>query len=296
MTRELAWRLTLGPVLAGAIALLLVWDFRSGARWGVFLASVGAVLLGAHEFRRLAQVRAANARLAPLVMTVLALIAEGHLHPGGVLAPWLHVPEAVPLAPIIIGAGLLWTVLGQMARHATEDFFANVGATLFGIVYLGVAFNLLQRLALAGDAVWAERGLALLLLLLVAVKCGDITAFFGGRWFGWHKMSPRISPGKTWEGFAASFVGAIGGTFLATWLIASATGHAPFAHAWQTLLWGLLLGPLGVVGDLAESAMKRDAAVKDSGRLIPGFGGFLDLADAVVLAVPVAYVLALLLR
>ena len=289
MTRELAWRLSIGPVLAGAIALLVWWDFHSGQRWGIALASLGAVLLGAREFRCLARVRAANARLAPLLVTALSLVAEGQLHPGGVLAPYLHVPESVPLLPILIGLGLLWTVLAQMARHATESFFANVGATLFGIIYLGVSFNLLQRLSLVDG----ERGLALLLLLLVAVKCGDITAYFGGRWFGRHKMSPRISPGKTWEGFAASFVGAIGGTFLVAWLLTHALGQAPLPHAWQVLLWGLLLGPLGVVGDLAESAMKRDAAVKDSGRLLPGFGGFLDLADAVVLAVPVAYVLAL---
>ena len=141
----------------------------------------------------------------------------------------------------------------------------------------------------------AYRGTQLVLLFLATVKMGDIGAYFGGRTFGKHKMSPRISPGKTWEGFAFSFVGAIGGAYLFTWGLTATCAHAPFDGWWQPLVWALVLGPLGVAGDLAESAMKRDAAVKDSSNVVPGFGGFLDILDAVILAAPVAYLLALVL-
>jgi phosphatidate cytidylyltransferase len=108
-------------------------------------------------------------------------------------------------------------------------------------------------------------------------------------------MSPRISPGKTWEGFACSFVGAVGASYLFTWALGAWTGVGPFAGWWQPAVWGLVLGPLGVAGDLAESAMKRDASVKDSGSLMPGFGGWLDVLDALILAAPVAWLLAVLL-
>jgi phosphatidate cytidylyltransferase len=200
-----------------------------------------------------------------------------------------------PLVPLLLMLGLVWVVLAQMLRHATERFFANVGATMLGMVYLGVALNLLERLALVDEVHNYNRGTQLVLLFLAATKLGDVAAYFGGRAFGRHKMAPRISPGKTWEGFAFSFLGSLGGVYLFDWLLAVSCPHTPFDAWWKPAVWALLLGPLGVAGDLAESCMKRDAAVKDSGTALPGFGGFLDILDALILAAPVAYLLAQLL-
>jgi phosphatidate cytidylyltransferase len=146
-----------------------------------------------------------------------------------------------------------------------------------------------------GGAAYANRGNQLLLLFIASCKLGDVTAFFGGRATGKHKMAPSISPGKTWEGFACSFVGSIGGAYLMAWIFASSCARGPFNGWWQPTVWGAIIGPLGVVGDLAESCMKRQADRKDSGHALPGFGGWLDLFDAVLLGVPVAYVLALVL-
>lgn len=299
MNVELRNRLLFGAVLIIIVGAAVACDVANGSRWGIFALGLAAVLLGAREFTRLARVHAARVRLAPMILVSLGLVAEAHLHPGGVLqAMWPESASrlsAQPVVPLLLGAGLLWTTLSQMASRAPiERFFANVGGTLFGMVYLGLCFNQIERLAILAAPDDAARGLQLLACFLVAVKCGDIAAFFGGKAFGRHKMCPAISPGKTWEGFACSFAGSVGGT-LAICALFAANGASPFAGWWQPVVWGLVLGPLGAAGDLAESCMKREAAMKDSGRGAPGFGGYLDLLDAVILAAPVAYLLALVL-
>lgn len=297
VSTELRNRLIFGAVLAALVGGLVVADVLAGMRWGILILGLVAVILGSREFARLARVNAARVRLAPMAFVSGLLVLEAHLHGGGVLHRlWPEVCarlDPLPLVPLILGLGLLWSTLAQMvSRQPTERFFHNVGGSLFGMFYLGLSFNQLERLALVTSPDNAERGMQLIACFLAAVKCGDIAAFFGGKAFGRHKMCPAISPGKTWEGFACSFAGSIGGTVGITALFA-ACGASPFAGWWQPVVWGLILGPLGAAGDLAESCMKRDAAMKDSGRGAPGFGGYLDLLDAVLLAAPVAFLLAL---
>jgi phosphatidate cytidylyltransferase len=295
MRTELRNRLLFGCTLVLLIAGTVTTDVLSDSRWGMLVLGLAAAVLGGREFARMARVNAARVRTAPMLIVSMALVAEAHLHAGGALAA--AFPEAAramerqPTVMLLLGAGLVWSVLSQMSRFGTERFFANVGGSLFGMIYLGVSLNLLERLALLGpDA----RGLVLVGAFLAAVKCGDIAAYFGGRAWGRRKLCPTISPGKTWEGFLCSFAGAVAGTYAVAG-IAHACGAMPFAAWWQPAVWGLVLGPLGAAGDLAESCMKRDAAMKDSGRGAPGFGGYLDLLDAIILAAPVAFVLAMIL-
>ena len=310
MRPELRNRLIFGFTIAGLVIGAVAHDLIRSSHWGILALGVIAGISGSIEFTKLARAHATHARLAPLVVVVVALVLVAHVGPMTFmtassppsLVPVGSDPETtfdtwiwLPLIPLILGFGLLWTVLAQMFRYATENFFANVGSTLFGMIYLGISLHLLQQLALIGSAENVYRGTQLVLLFLATVKMGDIGAYFGGRAFGRHKMAPRISPGKTWEGFAFSFVGAIGGAYLFTWALTAACAHPPFDAWWQPLVWALVLGPLGVAGDLAESAMKRDASVKDSSNVVPGFGGFLDILDAVILAAPIAYLLALVL-
>lgn len=301
MRPELRNRLIFGFTIAGLVIGTVAHDLIRGSHWGILALGVIAGISGSIEFTKLARAHATHARLAPLVVVVVLLVVAAHLpalaDPNAEIR-WLPIaPDLVslPLIALILGFGLMWTVLAQMFRYATENFFANVGSTLFGMIYLGISLHLLQQLALIETSDSAYRGTQLVLLFMATVKMGDIGAYFGGRAFGTHKMSPRISPGKTWEGFAFSFVGAIGGAYLFTWALTATCAHAPFDGWWQPLVWALVLGPLGVAGDLAESAMKRDAAVKDSSNVVPGFGGFLDILDALILAAPVAYLLALVL-
>jgi phosphatidate cytidylyltransferase len=115
-------------------------------------------------------------------------------------------------------------------------------------------------------------------------KCNDIGAFFTGTFLGKHKMTPTLSPKKTWEGFVG---GMLSGAAAAVGLSFAAPvfpGGMPEAAA-----FGLVVGVAGVLGDLAESLIKRDCGTKDASKSIPGFGGVLDVVDSVLFAAPVAY-------
>lgn len=313
MRQELQSRLFFGVTMAALVVFALASDVKRESHLGVLVLGIAGALLGCREFARLARVQASEVQLAPMAVVSVLLVLAGNLAgevdssrpalPPSVLDDVGRILDRYPVPMLILGLGFAWVLLAQMFYHATTRFFANVGATVLGMVYLGVVFYVIQRLALLeGDAAYygadhgfAGRGGQLLLLFLATCKLGDVTAYFGGRAFGKHKMVPRISPGKTWEGFVFSFVGAIGGAYLFTWLFTFWFPEGPFNGWWQPFVWGLVLGPFGVAGDLAESCMKRDAAVKDSGNSLGGFGGFLDIYDALVLAAPVAYCLALVL-
>ena len=122
----------------------------------------------------------------------------------------------------------------------------------------------------------------ILLYLLSLVWVADIGAYFSGRRFGKHKLAPGISPSKTWEGVAGGII-LNTGWILIVFLISSGWDIA----IWQFLLIGLVTSMVSVVGDLYESILKREASVKDSGKLLPGHGGMLDRIDSVVAATPV---------
>jgi phosphatidate cytidylyltransferase len=128
----------------------------------------------------------------------------------------------------------------------------------------------------------------ILVMVLLVVKATDIGAFFGGRAIGRHKLIPWLSPGKTWEGLICGVLfSALVGALLARYI-----GLPDFRLTWwKGLIFGAVLGGIGQAGDLLESLMKRDAEVKDSGALVPGFGGILDIIDSPLLAAPFAYLM-----
>jgi len=126
-------------------------------------------------------------------------------------------------------------------------------------------------------------------MVLLCVKFTDIGAYFGGRALGRHKLIPWLSPGKTWEGlFFGLLTAAAVGALLARWMDLRRGYELPW---WKGAIFGGVIGGIGQLGDLLESLMKRDAEVKDSGSLIPGFGGVLDVIDSPLLAAPFAYLL-----
>jgi phosphatidate cytidylyltransferase len=283
MTTELRNRLIFGVLFAGLVVAAIAVGSVHGIPVGVVAMGLLGVGIGSREYVRLARSSAPDLRLAPVLIPNLLLV----------LLPVLGRLEGAPAllaagegAVVVLGLALGWALLDQIFRRGPEGVYAHVGATALGLAYLGIPFLLLVRLS------ELERGGALLLVFIAAVKCGDITAFFGGKAFGRHKLCPAISPGKTWEGFACSFIGAIGGSYVFAWLPTTWGGVGPFEAWWHAAVWGLVLGPLGVVGDLAESCMKRAAGAKDSGRAMPGFGGMLDVLDALIIAAPAAYLLA----
>lgn len=127
-----------------------------------------------------------------------------------------------------------------------------------------------------------QQGGWVLLYLLTLVWVADIGAYFSGRRFGKHKLAPGISPGKTWEGVAGGLI-----LNLLWMLIVFQISNGWGIELWQFIAIGLATSLISIVGDLYESILKREAAVKDSGKLLPGHGGVLDRIDSVIAATPV---------
>lgn len=198
--------------------------------------------------------------------------------------------EIVGLAAAVIGTGLLTIV-----RRDPGGTLRDMGATLLMVFYLGFlgSFGLQLR---CGRDVPDQEGAWLLLIVVLVTKVSDIGAFFVGSTLGRHKLLPRISPAKSVEGviggLAASALTAVwiahAGVPHSFGLIHEPGGSSPLFRA---ALFGLSMSLAGQLGDLLESCFKRDAGTKDSGKVIPRFGGILDLIDSPMLAVPVGWFL-----
>jgi phosphatidate cytidylyltransferase len=165
--------------------------------------------------------------------------------------------------------------LSDIRTSATTSF----GVTLLGVVWIGGGIGCLL---LVRDT--PEHGFWALIAVMFTIFASDTAAYFVGRSLGRHRMSPSISPAKTWEGLAGGLVAAVIASFLVLY-----NDRDEFLSIPQMLLLGALVGVAGVLGDLFESAVKRDLQVKDSGRLLGGHGGMLDRLDALLWAGPTAY-------
>lgn len=198
-------------------------------------------------------------------------------------------PIATSTLAFIIVFVMLLAALGRAARRQTQEAITHMAGTLLATLYLGglgwflVALRVKHSFNEAGHPRFVGSTSVLLMILLV-VKFTDIGAYFGGRALGRHKLIPWLSPAKTWEGLACGLVtaGFVG--------MACAPRVANLSPA-KAFIFGVIIGGVGQLGDLLESLMKRDADVKDSGRLIPGFGGVLDVIDSPLFAAPFAYLL-----
>jgi phosphatidate cytidylyltransferase len=172
----------------------------------------------------------------------------------------------------------------QFVSNTNTQGLLAISTTLFGLMYVPWLLNFMQKIyffpTLEGD------GKYYMLYFILVTKFSDCGAYAVGSLIGRHKMIPRISPGKTWEGFAGA-------------LLASALASLGFAHiaadrlagmnAFHATVLGLALGVAAVIGDLIESLFKREAGVKDSGAYLPGIGGILDLLDSLLFSAPIMY-------
>jgi phosphatidate cytidylyltransferase len=163
----------------------------------------------------------------------------------------------------------------QYLKFGTSSVIANCGANCFAILYLGL-------LSYFAVAIRLEFGLWPLLMYIFVVKATDIGAYTAGSLYGKHKFSPKISPGKTWEGMA-------GGVALAIIVAIGFAAVFDIMDYMTAIVFGLCLAFIGQLGDLMESMLKRDAQKKDSASKIPGFGGILDIIDSPLAAAPFAY-------
>lgn len=161
----------------------------------------------------------------------------------------------------------------------------NVAVSFFGATYTGLLLSGLIIIRQCIDPYWA--GITLILIFL-SVWANDAFAYLVGRKIGKHKMAPKISPKKSWEGFAAGIVGSI-----LVWLVISFVPGIDMP-IWVAIIIGVICGLAEVLGDLAESRIKRNSGFKDSGTIMPGHGGLLDRCDSLFFASPVACVLLII--
>jgi len=212
---------------------------------------------------------------------------------------WLMTRPLRPLAPAgYVGAGLAlaaaevgdvgWMLGGAMTAFALafvlkavaetrQAATTSISATVMGTMWIGVGLGFL---VLVREL--PEHGRLAAFTVLLAIWAGDTFAYFGGRLLGRHKMAPRTSPGKTWEGFVFGTAATIFVTFVALY-------EQDFLTIAESLVLGAVLAVAAPLGDLFESLLKRDAGVKDSGSLLGGHGGMLDRLDAFLFAAPAAY-------
>lgn len=279
----LAARLLVSAVLIPAFVALFVLDHRAGDSAPYLLALCLLIAArGVWEMTDLLRTRSFAPQFPETAACTLAVVSAG----------WWSGTDAERLAAalVVFSLGILALFFLAAVRYrAPGRSLENLGAETLIVAYVGVLLTVTAQLRWVAGA---EAGYLALGSLIIAAKSGDIGAYTLGRLFGRRKMVPRLSPGKTWMGGAGALIGAGLGGWL--WLHFATPQFnvvwTPPAWYWA-VLYGAIIGVVGLVGDLCESLIKRDVDRKDSAALMPGFGGLLDLIDSVIYAGPVAYVL-----
>lgn len=221
-----------------------------------------AIMLAMREL-----VRAYNAGGIELPERILQLAGT-----GVIVAAWYGKVSGLAVAIAIA----IPNILVYMLLRNPKDFVRRSTSAAFAIFYLAFLGGFIVLLAHHDD------GGARILALVVLVACNDTFAYFSGVLFGKHPMAPAISPKKTWEGFAGSIVA----TMIGSSLVFSFAMHKDW---WLGAIVGVVAVITGTCGDLIESAVKRDLAIKDMGSLLPGHGGILDRIDSVLFTGPAVW-------
>lgn len=283
-------------VLAALVTLDVKWNFGVP---GIWLGPTCMVLTAMAVHEALALLRIEGRERAPIAWSthVGALLAVGGaIVPVGTKLLWNKYPETAPLEqsqwPMIgLAVGAIIAYVAEIRRYKHPGGAAErVALSIFTMTYIGLMMSFLAALRLQRDEHSPDEdwGIVALLSLIFIVKMSDIGAYTFGRTFGRNKMTPNLSPGKTWEGFIGGVVLAALASCLFFWLIAPRFVSDP-VNSLRAATYGVVLAVCGVGGDLAVSLLKRDSGRKDSSNWLLGLGGVLDILDSVLLAAPVAY-------
>jgi phosphatidate cytidylyltransferase len=212
----------------------------------------------------------------------LLLTTSTFLYLSGVVGTDVGPAEANDFETSFLILFVLGLCVRQFVSKSNPEAITAIATTLFGLMYVPWLLNFIQKINFYPNI----NGPFYVLHFILVTKFSDLGAYVTGSLFGKHKMIPRISPGKTWEGF--------GGAIVVSTLIS--IGYAEIAHSklanmtvLHATLLGIILSSTAVIGDLIESLFKREANVKDSGRLFPGIGGILDLMDSLLFNAPLMY-------
>ncbi len=222
----------------------------------------------------------------------LGIIASALLVLSAALTAQLAV-WSIAAVTIVLGLSLVALVSAVFCRGPADRPLASVATTVLGVVYVGVTLSFavhLRGFPGVADGGIGWDGALILIFPLTVTWVGDSVAYFSGHRWGRTKLLPSVSPGKTVAGAIGGLLGAmVTATLFAGFLI---NPHSGALLPWlSAALVGLIVGCVSQVGDLAESLLKREACVKDSGTLFPGHGGVLDRFDSIFFSLPVTYAL-----
>ena len=273
--KRTASTLLLWAVVAGTLVSMKAW---------AYLALVGVLaMLATREYFRM--MRAGGVACFPAFGIALAAAYSGALYWQLAGGRGL-TPGGLDAFAIFLAATVAFTL---QLRHPVRGFdsLAAVAVNLLGFVYIAFLFNFCARIIFIVPGEGEVPGAILLLWLLAVTKFTDMGAYITGSLIGRHKMIPHISPGKTWEGFAgALFFSQLAACGLYFFL----PGPLAILGGWGHVVFlGFLLCILAVIGDLAESVVKRAVQAKDSGQILPGIGGALDLVDSICFTAPALF-------
>lgn len=281
--KKLTFFLRLGSTIA--LWAVILTGILSGYEIFYFLLIGGLGLLGLWEYFRMLQeddvpcFRWTGMLCAAIFLTGSFLYSREYGADSG------HDFELAVLVCFII------VVFGRQMFNAIRDRepLESVAYTLFGLIYIPFLFNFLTKIVYLpppDSATGMVTGQFYVLYLVVVTKFSDMGGYVFGMLFGRHRSVPHISPAKTWEGFVGAVLTALLASWLVHWLL---PGKLPALTTFDLFLLPLLLGVAAIIGDLAESIIKRSTQTKDSSHLLPGIGGTLDLIDSVLFTAPILY-------
>jgi len=275
----------MGAVLIALTAGVLVID-QGVEPWFPFLFVVvlSLALVGCAE---LLQILPASGRpiswlcYGGVALVLIANWVPNVLRIGSQPEPWAWIAGC--FTAVVLTAFLVEMALFQ----ASVESLTRISLTTWTVAYLGLLPSFLVQLRWLSDsdrATSSRRATAALALAIFVPKCCDIGAYFTGRFLGKHKMASLLSPKKTWEGLAGGLTAAV-----VVAIVIDHFGSVVHGGIAAAAGLGLALGIAGVLGDLAESLIKRACRQKDASDMVPGFGGILDVVDSILFTAPVAY-------
>ena len=227
----------------------------------------------------------------PFAVIAVTLVVEATFELGAFCrAGGYRRKLGIPLELLWLRGGFIGTAIIVLGRRVTERATSSLAIALLMMVYIGLLGSFMLRVRCLDPA---PAGAVLLAYTILTIKSSDIGAYFTGRAFGRRKLVPWLSPGKTVEGAVGAVVFAAGVGVLGMWLwgrFGTNLGDPPLNYP-QAFVFGALMAITGHFGDLVESVIKRDVGSKDSGVVVPAFGGLLDVLDSLLIASPFAWLM-----